>query len=123
MKITWLYTGSDGRSHLAGLDIPMHAVPIGAASDPMPGGRVLFRASPEGINDFHVAPMRQFVVHLTGVTEVECGDGSKARFTAGDILLADDTTGQGHVTRGIGGDRSSMQIGVPADFDVALWKV
>lgn len=123
MKVTWIYTGDDGRSHFADLEVPMHAVPIGGASDPVPGGRIVFRESPEGVNPMHQAPMRQFVVHLSGVTEVECGDGTKRQFRPGDILLADDTTGEGHITRGIGGSRSSMQVGIPADFDVARWKI
>jgi uncharacterized cupin superfamily protein len=39
---------------------------------------------------------------LSGEMEVEIGDGSKRRFKAGDVLLAEDTTGQGHITRRFG---------------------
>lgn len=31
--------------------------------------------------------------------EIETGDGTKRIFHEGDILLAEDTTGQGHITR------------------------
>jgi hypothetical protein len=31
--------------------------------------------------------------------EIEIGDGTKRIFNTGDIVLVEDTTGQGHVTR------------------------
>ena len=34
--------------------------------------------------------------------EIEIGDGTVKRFGKGDIMLADDTTGRGHITRVIG---------------------
>ena len=37
--------------------------------------------------------------HIEGEGEIEIGDGTKRRFKAGDILLAEDTTGRGHITR------------------------
>jgi hypothetical protein len=39
---------------------------------------------------------------LSGETEIEIGDGTKRRFGPGDILLADDTSGQGHISRDVG---------------------
>lgn len=30
---------------------------------------------------------------------IECGDGSVRRFRPGDVMLAEDLTGQGHVSR------------------------
>jgi len=33
--------------------------------------------------------------------EVEIGDGSKRRFGPGDILLAEDTSGRGHISRSL----------------------
>lgn len=34
--------------------------------------------------------------------EIETGDGTKKRFGPGDIMLADDLTGRGHITRAVG---------------------
>ena len=42
---------------------------------------------------------------------------------AGDIMLAEDTTGQGHITRDIEGPRRSLFIPVPDDYDVSGWRV
>jgi hypothetical protein len=56
---------------------------------------------------FHTAPRRQFVINLTGAVEIEVGDGSRRRLEAGDILLAEDTTGQGHISRAVDGQPRS----------------
>ena len=32
------------------------------------------------------------------------GDGTKRRMGPGSILLAEDTTGQGHISRNVGGE-------------------
>ena len=52
--------------------------------------------------DWHTAPGRQYVITLSGEGEIEVGDGTKKLFAPGDVLLAEDTTGQGHVTRVVG---------------------
>ena len=38
---------------------------------------------------------------LEGQVEIEVGDGSRRMFGSGDILLAEDTTGQGHISRAV----------------------
>jgi len=57
---------------------------------------------------------RGFIVavdHLDGPVEVEIGDGTKVRLHPGHILLAEDTTGQGHISRSVGSeDRISLFI-------------
>ncbi len=124
MRCTWIYTGDDGRSHFEDLDIPLHPARYGQQSDLIDGGGVIFRETPAGgLVEFHTAPRRQFVITLAGMAEIECGDGSKRRLGAGGILLADDTTGQGHITREIEGPRHSIFIHLSPDLDPAVWKV
>jgi quercetin dioxygenase-like cupin family protein len=61
--------------------------------------------------DWHPAPSRQYVVTLSGESEIELDGGRKLRLGPGHILLAEDTTGQGHISRAIGsGDRISIFI-------------
>ncbi|GAB4322562.1 MAG: hypothetical protein Kow0010_03450 [Dehalococcoidia bacterium] len=124
MKATWIYTGDDNQSHLAEIDIPLEAGPYGSLSEIIPAEGIMFRVTdPGAVLDFHVAPRRQFVITLAGVAEIECGDGTTRRFGPGDILLADDTTGQGHITREIEGPRRSIFVPLPADLDIARWRV
>ena len=92
-------------------------------SELVPAAGVIFRETPAaGALDFHPAPQRQFVVTLSGVGEIECGDGTRRRFGAGDVMLAEDTTGEGHITREVQGPRRGIFIPLPADFDVSGWR-
>ncbi|MFI6790587.1 hypothetical protein ACIBG4_24990 [Nonomuraea sp. NPDC050383] len=50
----------------------------------------------------HPAPREQWVVMLRGTIEVTVTDGGRRRFGPGDLVLAADTTGLGHVTTGVG---------------------
>jgi hypothetical protein len=51
------------------------------------------------------------VLTLSGAVDIEVGDGTVRRLTPGDILIAEDTTGQGHITREVGeGPRVSIFV-------------
>ena len=105
MQVTRVYTGDDGQSHFEEVDIDL--VDYGASgqiSDPWPAKAVMFRTVSGSYDlDFHTAPRRQLVVNLTGSVEIEVGDGSKRLLGPGSILLAEDTTGQGHISRAVDG--------------------
>ena len=51
--------------------------------------------------DWHPEPQRQYVIPLQGQLEVEVS-GSKMTFGPGHILLAEDLTGKGHISRVVG---------------------
>jgi quercetin dioxygenase-like cupin family protein len=103
-----VYSGDDGQSHLAQVVLPMKPfVDVeGAHGEAAPTQRVTgitFRVSPPGyVLDWHCAPRRQYSISLSGTAEIEVGDGSIARVGPGDVVLAEDQTGQGHVTRVVG---------------------
>ena len=124
MKVTRIYSGQDGQSHFEDLDVPLKTYKVGAMSAEIPLTVGMFRDTTEGpeVYDFHVAPRRQFVLHFTGRVQIECADGSSRQFGPGEILLADDTTGQGHVSREIEGPRSQMFIGIDPDLDFSAWR-
>jgi quercetin dioxygenase-like cupin family protein len=124
MRVTRIYTGADNESHFEQLDVPLKTNRYGSLSEVVPVGGVMFRETQPGSSiDFHNAPQRQFVITLFGSCEIECGDGSKMQLGAGDILLADDTTGHGHITRDLEGPRRSIFLPLPADVDVSAWRV
>jgi hypothetical protein len=105
MEIVRVYTGDDGRSHFADLTVDLEDQgAVGAISQLWPGGGVQFREVPGDYElDFHVAPRRQLVVNLTGSVEIEVGDGDRRLLGPGTILLAEDTNGQGHISRSVDG--------------------
>ncbi len=96
MKIVRIYTGADNQSHFEDLQIPLKdSGKIGFMSELMKATGVVFRETGGDYNfDFHTAPRRQYVVNLEGEVEIEVGDGTKRILRAGDVLLAEDTTGK-----------------------------
>ena len=106
MQVTRIYTGDDGQSHFEDVDIDLedHGA-SGQISVPWPASSVMFRTVAGDYDlDFHTAPRRQLVVNLRGSVEIEVGDGSKRLMGPGSILLAEDTTGQGHISRAVNGE-------------------
>lgn len=101
MNITRLYTGDDGESHFEDVEIPLEdGGEIGRLSERLPATGIIFRENdPDYDYDWHTAPRRQYILMMSGEIEIEVGDGTKRRFKAGDILLAEDTTGRGHRSR------------------------
>ena len=124
MKAVHLYTGQDGSSHFADLDIPLDSVANGEQWSSGPSDGVIFRQTAAGSEQaYHPAPRRQFVITLAGKAEIETGDGTKRTFAAGDIMLADDTTGQGHITRVTEGPRRFLFVPLSDSIDVNQWRV
>ncbi|MGI9596718.1 MAG: hypothetical protein ACR2QK_11190 [Acidimicrobiales bacterium] len=105
MDVTRIYTGDDGRSHFEELTVDMVDKQLmGMISEPWSATAVQFReVSPDYLLDFHNAPRRQLVVNLTGSVEIEVGSGETRTLGPGTILLAEDTDGQGHISRNAGG--------------------
>jgi uncharacterized cupin superfamily protein len=113
MKVVRVYTGADKKSHFEDVEIPLKSGgKAGFMSDLEKATGVIFRETGGDYNfDFHNAPRRQYVVNLEGEVEIEVGDGTKRILRTGDILLAEDTTGQGHISRAVGGKpRKSLFI-------------
>ena len=124
MKVTRFYTGDDNRSHFEDLDVPMSNLTRGFRSDVIDVTGLMFRAS-EGDSHFlelHPAPRRQFILCMAGVVEIELGNGEKRRFGPGDVYLADDLTGEGHIHREIEGPLLHAWVHLPAEFDLDAWR-
>ena len=114
MKYTRIYADASGETHLEDVEPPMKdAGNASTMSDLMAAKGVIFRenSSEEYFIDWHNAPRRQFVVNLSGEVEITVSDGEKRRFGPGSILLAEDVTGKGHISRGIGkSERRSLFV-------------
>ena len=84
-KIIRVYSGADGRSHIA--EEPMVMQPFtdteGAHGEGTPTQRasgVAFRQLPVGyVLSWHCAPRRQYSITISGTAEIEVGDGTKVR--------------------------------------------
>ena len=113
MRVTRLYTGADQQSHFEDYAVEMddHGL-IGHLSARHAVTSLIFRHTDSDYDySWHNAPQRQYIVILQGGLEVEIGDRSRRVFGAGDILLAEDLTGQGHISRAVDGQpRRSLFI-------------
>src|SRR5690349_11128620 len=105
MQVVRIYTGDDGQSHFEDVDVELQDLgAAGRISAQWPGSGVQFREVDGDYHiDFHNAPRRQLVVNLTGSVEIEVGSGETRLMGPGTILLAEDLTGQGHISRSIDG--------------------
>ncbi len=102
MKFTRIYTGPDEQSYFEEGVHTLENAPIGKITAPIGVENILFGELDEDIKEigWHNPPVPQYVIMLEGSMEIEIGDGTKRVFNVGDIVLAEDTTGQGHNTRG-----------------------
>jgi hypothetical protein len=105
MKITRIYSGQDGESHFEDVEIPLiDRGGIGQLSELESATGIVFRETDGHYDfDFHNAPRRQYVINLDAAVEIEVGDGTRRVLDAGEILLAEDTTGRGHISRAVAG--------------------
>ena len=116
MRYFRIYTDHEGETHFEDIDVEFDQSMLGSDLSPLiPATGVIFRRSPaDQFIDWHPAPRRQFVVTLSGRAEVEASDGEVRQIGPGTVMLAEDTTGKGHVTRGIGTEeRFSIFIPLP----------
>ena len=106
-----IYTGDDGQSHFEDLVFPDREVERVTTK---PGEYLIFRKFAESrFNDWHHPARRQYLFIVGGRMEVSVGDGLFRQLQAGDVVLAEDMTGQGHVTKGIGGPCQYVSVGLP----------
>jgi hypothetical protein len=121
MKCLRIYADETGESHLADIDIPLVPVELFPGIPPIylsaqhAASSVRFAWVPPGIREagWHVTPVRQLVIWLTGWTEFETSDGEKRRCEPGTVVLAEDTSGKGHITRGPSDGQLAMFGPVP----------
>lgn len=122
LSYTHLYTDEQGVSHFRDEELRFNSTsPTGAgpalASLSLAGaqGATLLLLPRGAREDWHKAPRRMFLIALKGMSEVTVGDGTVRRFGPGSVLLMDDTTGKGHITRAVGNeDHVALTIPVPA---------
>lgn len=100
MKFTRLFTGLDGKSYFEDCELSTQPNATGLITQPLQTHHIFFgRVTTINEMDWHNSPFKAYIIMLKGNMEIEISDGSKRIFCPGDILLAEDTTGQGHKTR------------------------
>jgi hypothetical protein len=101
--VTRLYTGPDGQTHAEEIEMKFTGGGNSEVSPMLPvTGAELHRQPPNTFVDWHPGPRRQYVITLSGQGEIEVAGGKKIPLGPGQINLIEDTTGKGHITKGVG---------------------
>jgi len=103
MRIHRLYTDDRGESHFQEVEIELkHSSPAGRTSDRLPATGIIFRQVPPTYDlDWHNAPRRQYIINLDAGVELTASDGETRRIGAGEVILVEDTTGKGHLSKAV----------------------
>jgi len=115
VKIHRFFTGPDGLTHAEEIEVKFEGGADGNGLYKfLSNSNAVLRRSPPGrVNDWHTASRRQYIVTLSGHAELVLSGGQTLKVGPGDIELAEDTTGKGHITRTVGTeDRISIAIPV-----------
>jgi hypothetical protein len=116
-----LYSDAQGDSHFDVVTIEQRlasgappAAPFYISEDRPASKYRFYSFEPGWVGELHPAPARQFLALLSGAVEMETTDGTVRRFGPGDLVLLEDTSGKGHVTRNIGdGYATFLVVPVP----------
>ena len=108
MRIIRVFSGDDGESHFENLTLEQLVDLVNRSGE---GPINLGQRPSDFFYDYHPAPRRQYVVIMGGRVEVEVADGKKRELGPGDVLIADDLTGHGHIQRW--GDEPGVFLSVP----------
>jgi hypothetical protein len=108
-RVTWLriYADAAGETHMQELNVALSPRQFFKDNPPLrlsdtfaaTGCNICRVPSGMGVVDWHNPPQRELVIWLTGEVEFETSDGDIRRLAAGSVVLAEDTTGKGHISR------------------------
>ena len=107
LMMTHLYTGPDGQTHSEEVEAKFNDKDVAMLMQAK--GAELHRAKGGTLQDWHVAPRRQYVITLSGRAELEVAGGKKIPIGPGHIDLVEDLTGKGHITKVLE-DRVTLQL-------------
>ena len=112
-----IYADDEGESHFEDVELAFNHADFVPPAPPVlmssfePATQFGFeRVHPGWHGDWHPAPQRVLAIYLSGEGEMEASDGEVRALMPGTVLLAEDTTGKGHVSRVIGPDEMLVII-------------
>jgi hypothetical protein len=103
MRIHNLYTDSSGQSHFRDIEVEWaEETRAGKLSKRLPASGIIFREVPPTYDlDWHPAPRRQYIINLDAGVQITASDGESRKIGAGEVILVEDTTGKGHLSKAL----------------------
>ena len=116
MKIHRLYADDKGESHFQDVEVEFTEATRGGKLSPrLPATGIIFRqVQPSYDLDWHPAPRRQYIINLDAGVQITASDGESRVIAAGEVILVEDTTGKGHLSKAVDGKLRHC-IFVPVD--------
>ena len=115
-----VYADEQGETHFKDEEIGFQEVDYAPPAPPMfvsataaAAAYLFIEGGPDYDSGLHPAPARQIVIVIRGGIEVETSDGEIRQFGAGSLLLAEDVTGPGHITRALGNGEGAVLAAIP----------
>ena len=99
MKLYRLFTGKDNQSHFEKLD-DNKASSLFNTVHRVKGLVFRIEDRPQ-LSDWHPAPRRQYIINLDNGVQITASDGESRVIGAGEVLLVEDTTGKGHLSKAL----------------------
>ena len=105
MRIHNLYVDEQGESHFRDIDVQwVEERQHSKLSARLPANGIIFRETAGDYDlDWHPAPRRQYIINLDGGVQITASDGESRVIGAGEVLLVEDVTGNGHLSKSVGG--------------------
>jgi hypothetical protein len=118
MRYVRIFADGDGASHFEDVEFATSTrdlatgVPPLTVAGPLPAAELMFLEQAGDSSEWqrHVTPSRRWIVVLVGQFERVVSDGERRRFGPGDVVLREDTTGEGSLTIPIGDRVRFMMI-------------
>jgi hypothetical protein len=116
MRVHNLYVDGSGQSHFRDIEIEwVEEGRAGKLSKRLPATGIIFReVQPDYDLDWHPAPRRQYIINLDAGAQLTASDGEARVIGAGEVILVEDITGKGHLSKSVGG-KLRHSIFVPID--------
>ncbi len=125
VEYTRLYSDKDGESHFSDERVEVRSRDFAPPASPLyfsafaPATKFAFlKAPPKWVGDWHPSPQRQFMIFVSGKTDIRSSDREERHFRSGDVLLLEDTLGRGHYTE----SNSALVAVVQLPVNVGLFR-
>jgi hypothetical protein len=116
MRIHNLFADAHGETHFRDIEVTwVEQQEFSKFSGRLPATGIIFRETSGDYDlDWHPAPRRQYIINLEGAVQITASDGESRIIAAGEVILVEDTTGKGHLSKAVGG-KMRRSIFVPIE--------
>ena len=103
MRIHNIYVDDAGETHWRDVEVAWVQERNGSKlSERLPATGIIFRETGGDYDlSWHPAPRRQYIINLDAGVELTASDGESRKIGAGEIVLVEDTSGKGHLSKSI----------------------